>query len=72
MPRIVDGSPVPRATVRVGAAELGELEERWRSFLAISDRQNKDFDPVTSLRCTGAVIEAVENVISTAEEEQPT
>ncbi|MBT2533572.1 hypothetical protein J7E83_15875 [Arthrobacter sp. ISL-48] len=68
--RIADDSVAPDATVRVGAAELGELEECWKSFLATSS--DGDFDPVTSLRCTGAVIRAVENVISTVEEEQST
>lgn len=71
IPTAVDTTSVPAATVRVGAAELDELEERWKSLLAMSGRQAPDFDPVTSLRCTGAVIRAVENVISSAQVEQP-
>lgn len=54
-------------TVRVGAVELHELKARWSTFRCMSDRDNKNFDPVASLRYTGAVIDAVESVMATVE-----
>jgi hypothetical protein len=53
--------------VRVGALEFRELQENWTVFLAASDRRSGGFDPVESLRCTGALISAVGRIIATAD-----
>ncbi|MDQ0031073.1 hypothetical protein [Arthrobacter bambusae] len=56
-----------RGTVSVGAVELRELQARWSTFVCMSDRDNERFDPVASLRYTGAVIDAVGIVVATVE-----
>jgi hypothetical protein len=55
-----------QATAQVGAAELNLLRERWVLFRSVADSNRADFDPVASLRSTGALFEAVEDVIATA------
>lgn len=57
----------PGGTVRVGTAELVELEAHLRRLLALSDKHKTNFDPVTGLRCTGDVIRAAECVIATVQ-----
>ncbi len=54
-------------TISVGAVELRELQARWCAFVCMSDRDNEQFDPVASLRYTGAVIDAVGSVMATVE-----
>lgn len=61
----------PGGTVRVGAAELVELEAHLQRLLALSDKHQTNFDPVTGLRCTGDVIRAAEGVIATAQPGDP-
>lgn len=58
-------------TVLVSRAQLDRLKEHWATFLAVSDHRNNNFDPVVSLRCTGALIAAVDRVIATAEDPEP-
>lgn len=52
-------------TVSVGAVELRELRARLSKLRCMSDRDNERFDPVASLRYTGAVIDAVDSVMAT-------
>ena len=66
-PLATEESPrLPAETVSVGALELDELKARWAAFQCVSDRNREKFDPVASLRCTGAVLDAVGHVIATA------
>jgi hypothetical protein len=53
--------------VYLDPTEFHQLKESWAVLVASSDHRNREFDPVVSLRRTGALIAAVERVITTAE-----
>lgn len=51
-------------TATVGARQLGQLKSRWSEYRSIIDPRNGPVDPVEALHCTGALLHAVGDVIT--------
>lgn len=64
--RAVD-PPGPGGAAFVGAEELDQLKDSWSQYRATTDPRNGPLDPVEALHCTGAVLRAVNAVITTCD-----
>lgn len=64
--RLLENPSAPNALFPVGAEELNELTSRWSAYQAVTDPKYGPLDPVAALHCMGAVLRAVEDVITTA------
>jgi hypothetical protein len=51
-------------TATVGARQLGQLKSRWSEYRSLTDPRNGPIDPVEALHRTGAILHAVDEVIT--------
>lgn len=57
----------PVGSVVLGQREFHRLKESWATLVSDSGHGTQDFDPVVFLQRTGALIAAVEDIITDAE-----
>lgn len=62
-----DGT-VPTAVV--GARQLGRLQHRWNEYCSVADPSNGPIDPVQALRRTGALLNAIGDIITSEQAAQ--
>jgi hypothetical protein len=58
---------VTAPTATVGARPLGQLKSRWAEYRSLTDPRNGPIDPVEALHRTGAILQAVGDVITSEE-----
>jgi hypothetical protein len=59
-----DAQGAAAPTVAVGAQQLGQLKRHWSEYRSVTDPRNGRIDPVEALNRTGALLDAVGDVIS--------